>query len=110
MSFLNAFLTQTATYWAPGAPDGYGGYTFASPAQLRVRWENRSVAATDQNGKQFLSRSIIYLENDVVLDGYLFLGASSTVDPRGVAGAVTIKDFRKVPSLDGSEFERRALL
>ena len=110
MSILTAFYLQDATWWAKGAPDGFGGFAFATPVALKVRWEERTELATDEEGNEFVARSRIYLPQDVEVDDYLFLGTSTVSDPRTVEGAHRVRDFRKIPDLFNNDAERKALV
>ncbi len=110
MSILTAFQLQDATWWAKGAPDGFGGYTFATPVALKVRWEQRTELATDEEGNEFIARSRVYLSQDVEVDDYLFLGVSVVGDPRTVEGSHRVRTFRKIPDLFNTDEERRVLL
>lgn len=53
---------------------------------------------------------VVYLGQDVEIGGYLFLGTSSDPDPTDIDGAYLIREFRKIPTEDGNDFERRAVL
>ncbi len=110
MSFLHTFLNQIATYWAPGAPDGFGAFTYASPVELNCRWEDRVEVMTDEDGTQFVSKSRIFLEDDVVKEGYLLLGESTAIDPQKVDNAYKVRVFAKTPDLLAENFERKAFL
>lgn len=103
-------LQQDVTYWSPGTPDGFGGTTFGSPIYLKGRWEERSELITTPDGELLRARTRVFLDRDVVTGGYLYLGRSANASPAMVEGAHEILDFRKIPSLDATTFERRALL
>ncbi len=110
MSFLTLFLNQVATYWSPGVPDGFGGFTYDAPVELNCRWEDRVEVMTDTEGTQFVSKARIFLEDDVVHEGYLFLGVSTATDPQKVDDAYKIRVFAKIPDLLAENFERKAFL
>lgn len=110
MSWLTALHKQTATYWACTGVDSAGDRQFAAPTTLTVKWEDRSDIVIDQDGEEGRSRAVVYLGTDVGVEGYLFLGSSVAADPRTVTGAYLIKEFRKVPTADANDFERRAVL
>ena len=110
MSILTAYQLQDATWWARGAPDGFGGFTFATPVALKVRWEQRTELATDEEGNEFVARSRVYLPQDIEVDDYLFLGISTVSDPKSVDGSHRVRDFRRIPDLFNTDVERRVLL
>jgi len=101
---------QTATYWALSGNDGYGGRTFSTPATVSVFWQDVNQKYMDESGEEKVSTSKVFLEQDVTVGSYLYLGTSTETSPYDVDGAYEIKSFSKIPSLDASEFERKALL
>jgi hypothetical protein len=110
MSFTTNRLLQKATYWAPGAPDGFGGQTFASPQTINVRWEDRVQLFVDDFGEEVRSRAVVFTEVDILTDGYLFLGESNASDPTTVEGSYLIRQFRKIPNLGNNFYERKVVL
>lgn len=103
-------LVQTVTYWTRSTPDGFGGYSWTAPVQIKAHWEDRTELFVTSAGQSKASRAIVYLESDVEEGGYLFLGNSSVTNPTTLSGAWEIMGFRKIPSVDGLVFERRAIL
>ena len=106
---------QTAMYWSTPSSDGYGGYTFANPVELDCRWEDRVEKFIGPSGEDEISSSVVFLEQDVVLGGYLFLGDendldSAAISPYDVDGAKEIRSFRKTPDKKVSKYERVAYL
>lgn len=101
---------QTATYWVLSGNDGYGGKTFSSPTTLSVFWQDVQEKYTDEKGEEKVSRAKVFVQEDVTLGSYLYLGTSTESSPYDVSGAYEIRSFSKLPSLDGSQFERKAML
>jgi len=101
---------QTATYWANPKPDGVGGDTFDSPVELLVRWEDKQSLFLNEKGKQVLSKAIVYPQQDLDLNGYLFLGTSTEANPVDQAGATLIRSFGKVPNIKATKFLRKVYL
>ncbi len=91
-------LKQTATYWSPGAEDGFGKKTFTR-GERRVRWEDRIEVVTDKKGKEYVSKSRIFSFDSFDLDGYLLLGSSGGADPTVVADAFEIHAVSSIPNL-----------
>lgn len=95
-------LNQTLTYWAPSAvatTDLYGKPTFSAPVQLSCRWEDRTEQLKDKKGEEFISKSRIFLNDDVDLDGYVFLGTSVSITPSLLTGAYEIQQKGRQPDL-----------
>lgn len=101
---------QTATYWALSGNDGYGGKTFSTPTSITVFWQDVQQKYVDESGEEKVSKAKVFLEQDVTLGSYLYLGTSTESSPYDVDGSYEIKAFSKIPSLDASEFERKAML
>lgn len=101
---------QTATYWAPSTPNGFGGYTYATPVQIIVRWEYKQEEVVKENGETVVSRAVVFTSLDLANHGYLYLGTSTTADPTTVANAFQIQAIIKTPDLRNMTSERRAIL
>lgn len=116
MSYLTEDHTGYAVYWGNPAPDGYGGFSWDTPVELSVRWEEKARQFLSSDGELSVSRAIVYLGQDVARDGVLYQGrladlsAAQKADPRTVTGAQGIRRFDKTPEIDGSDFERVAYL
>jgi len=124
--FMQMAYKQTAVYWGSPQNDGSGGYIFADPVELSpdnnngVRWENRNELGgrvLDNKGDIISCNAIVFLNQDVVEEGYLMLGtlddldSDSTINPRLIDGAFEIKRFDKVPAIGSTtDFYRRAYL
>ena len=97
---MDFVLTHTATYWAPGTPDGFGQGSFAAPVQVACRWEDKAVMfVSPATGKQEISSSRIFMDTGVILDGYLFLGKSTSTTPKNLAGAKRIAAVKRISDL-----------
>lgn len=105
---------QTVVYWGTPVSDGSGGRTFATPVELKVRWEDRAEMFVDAQGREKRSRAVCYPGQDVDLGGYLYLGQladlSSAPEPADTATAYEIQGFMKVPDIKGTRFMRTAWL
>jgi hypothetical protein len=98
MSFARQ-MKQTITYWAPSTTDVYGKKTYASPVALTGRWEEKQEIFRDKTGKDIMSKARIFLQQAVVIDGYLYLGTSAGSDPTTVSGAWEIQAVGRMPDL-----------
>lgn len=103
-------LKQTATYWEFDSLNNFGQATFKSPVTIDCRWEDKVVLFYDRHGKEKTSESVVFLGQDVVVGGYLFLGTSVAADPKTVIGAREIAAFHKIPNIRGTKYTRKALL
>jgi len=112
---LTKSLKQTCVYWSTPAADGYGGYSFSDAVELSCRWEDRMELFINPQGKEERSQAVVYLDQDVDLGGYLYLGelddfSSSAPDPQEVSGVKEIKSLKKIPNLKATAYLRKVWL
>ena len=111
--FISGKLNQTAVYWGNPVSDGAGGRTFADPVEVAVRWEDKFI---DLRGREVRSRAVVYLAQDVVAEGYLYLGTLADLssaeegDPLSIAAAYEIRGYAKSPDVAGGRFLRQVWL
>ncbi len=110
MSLLTRNLRQTATLWVFNGVSNSGDPSFVAPVQVTVRWEDRVIEFIDNRGEKTVSKSVVYLSQDVNQGDFMVLGTDSTASPINVVGAFEVRDFRKIPAINGTDMERRALL
>lgn len=105
-SFIKKVCVQTAIYWGNPQPDGYGGYIYDAPVEIKCRWEDSSdVINTHFEGLESNNKSEIMLTQNVDVEGYLYLGSlTDTFDtgtdltkPSTVKGAHLIYSVSRVP-------------
>jgi len=110
MSFIDRLFSQTITYWGSPSTSGWGGKTFDTPITLSGRWEDKQELFIDPMGNEVRSLAVVYVDQDVDLGGYLYLGTSTESDPETVSEAREIRSFAKVPSIDGETYLRKVWL
>jgi len=117
INLLTRTCTQTAVYWGTPVDDGYGGRSFADPVEISCRWEDKNQKLTASNGEEFISRSRVFVTQDVDERGYLYLGdlddldSGEEADPMTAEGAYEIARFDKVaPMHPVTEFVRTVYL
>lgn len=93
-------LNQTATYWAPGSSDGFGGVDFLPPIVIACRWQTQNVLFRSSTGEELTSNAVIYPDRELLRKGYLAEGdESASADPRTVVGAREIRGANVAPSV-----------
>lgn len=117
MSYITKHHNQTIIYWANPVTDGYGGSTYTTPVDIKGRWVDKQVNFIDVAGRELMSKSVIYLGQDVSMGGFLYLGSLNDLDssvddthPKNVDGAEEIRGFTKIPNLKADDFERKAFI
>jgi hypothetical protein len=121
MDILEDMLVQIAVYWPPGSAetggtdwDEYGRRLFGDPVEIACRWEDTAVEFMDPQGTKLISRSVVYADRDLRVGGLLLLGSLDTAldysEPARNEGAYPIRNFGKLPTLEGDEFLRTAWL
>ena len=121
-SFLTRTCKQVAVYWGSPVNDGYGGKTFADPVEIFCRWEDKNEIFVAPNGDEAVSKSVVYVLQDLDQEGYLYLGtlddllesggeSTGELVPSEIEGAQIIKRFDKTPALGSTtEFLRKVYL
>lgn len=116
MSMFTRNLKQTIVYWGTPVADGYGGYTFNTPIEIKGRWEDSQQVFVDSSGVQSISKAVIYVDRDVSIESYLYLGdlddiaSSDESNPKNVSGAYMIKSFNKIPNIKTTDYERKVFV
>ncbi len=108
MGILSRNLKEDVTHWTV-ASDAFGGYTFGTPAALKGRWEQKSVQFRLPTGEEVTSDAVVYLNGDVDVEDYIFLGESEVADPTTIK-AFQVRQFHKTPDLRNLESLREAFL
>lgn len=96
------FAVQTAVYWGSPKPDGYGGYSFSEPEEIKVRWDGEEEISIDQYGNEFYQKAKVIVTKDLDFEGYMLLGKlidlpSDTTSPVGIPEAYQIRRKVTVP-------------
>jgi hypothetical protein len=110
-TFIQNALKQKAVYWGNPVNDGTNNFTFDTPVEIDCRWQDKAVLFVGANGEQDVSRSIIYTIDDLVLNGYLYLGtldelydvaesSAYELNPKEIDNAFIIKNIDKSPSMN----------
>jgi hypothetical protein len=106
-----SLLKEPITYWPPsGGEDQYGNPTHTGPQLLRGRWEERSEEVTANSGEAIISKAIVYVSEDVAVEGYLARGDFVGQSDPGLASATQVRVFQRIPALRSATYERRAIL
>lgn len=110
-------LIQTAVYWGNPVNTGYGKYTFDDPIEIKCRWEEKKQVLTSDDGEKFISRAIVFVLQDLDVDGVLYLGelddldSAQAEDPSTIENMAIIKRFEKTPGFgENSVYLRKAFL
>lgn len=123
-SFIRKISAQTAVYWGSPCDNGFGGKTFAEGIEIQCRWQDTGKETMiTVNGKEYISNTQVLVNEDLDVEGWLFLGSLSDLDdlgynslikdfrPNEIDGAYEIKRFSKIPLIKSStKFVRTAYL
>lgn len=110
MSITSEYRQQDATYWAPNGPDGFGGFDYAAPEAIKVRWQRKNEQFRDDQGVDHVSSHVVYPGKALEIGGYLYEGVSSESVPTDQDGAREIRQFAASPNLDNTEVVYKAWL
>ena|SRR3990167_2452926 len=101
---------QTLTYWARTGTDGYGEETFAAPAIVYGRKENKQENIRLLSGEETISKAVVYAHDEVAIGGYIAEGDLTASASPITASADEIRAIAKIPSLRSNTYEYRAYL
>jgi len=113
---IGTLCRQKAVYWGSPVNDGYGHYTFATPVEIKCRWDGKEQIVSKDDEKAVIFRSVIYVLQDVDTEGLLWLGELSDLTiaqkaaPHDITGIMIIKRFEKTPALRSRSYLRKAFL
>lgn len=116
MSLITRMRKQKVVYWGGPVKDGRGGYkSFDAPVELSARWERTVLRFIGPDGQEAITNAVAYVGVDLDVEGFLYLGAESELDPvhedpQTISGVFQIKQFGKIPNLKATEFLRIAYL
>lgn len=101
--YISVFMQQTATYWAPGVNDGFGGMTsYAAPILIQCRWQDEEDLFINDQGEEETSNTVVYPDRELAVKGVLALGSFLTfLDPKIIETSVEIRQIGASPSLKG---------
>ena len=120
--FISNNLPEVAVYWGNPVNNGYGSYNYATPVEIKCRWEEMVQYIYEDEGGQILSRAVVYVEVDLQEKGLLYRGSlqslmDSGIDSAGdidytvIDGVFEIKRWGKTPALNSTtSFLRKAYL
>ena len=114
-AFISKQYKQNIVYWGNPTPDGYGGYSYASPVDLDCRIESVSEVIQFENGEEIIARAAVYLDRELDRGGYVYVGTTDDSviddDPKNVEGSMVVLANEKIPRLGSStEFMYKAYL
>ena len=115
-TFMSDTLKQFAVWWPKSADPGDMGRTWGTVSEISVRWITRGVLFTDVAGKEQRSEAVVYCQDDVSEEDYIYFGrladlsGAEQADPFQVQNSREVRRFEKTPSIDADVFVRRAFV
>lgn len=116
MSIITKMRRQNGVYWGSPVPAGDGSYTYATPVNIKCRWQGTNNLFITKDGDESVSKAVVFVDRDVEEGGWLWLGTVETLptgastDPRLAPRSGMIRSFDKSPNLKATEFLRKAIL
>lgn len=105
---------QSAVWWPRTGIDANGLPTYGTARELKVRWEEVNEVYTSRGGQSLVSRSKVYLGEDVREGDVLWKGAladvGDPVNPLNNAAVFEVTVFNKTPNLRATDYLRIAYL
>jgi hypothetical protein len=121
---ITRMLKQRLVYWAYAGVDNFGKPKFSPPVEIRGRWEDCNEQFTAPNLVTSVSSAKVYVGQDVLVKGVLWLSTKRWTDPAGSAiaqlvsttnpfanpRAFSIQRFDKLPTIRATKFLRTVYL
>jgi len=79
ISFIDKISAQTATYWANPVSDGYGGWTYDTPVEIKCRWDDVAKIINNDKGEEVISNAEIITNAELQEGELLYLGTLTEV-------------------------------
>jgi len=73
-SVIKRFAKQTAVYWGNPVEDGYGGYTYDDPVEIKCRWSERLTVLSTDRAETLISTAQVLTNSELEERGVLYLG------------------------------------
>lgn len=108
--WLKKRARQQITWWARGAPDGDGSFTYDTPVTIWGRWEVGRESVELRDGTSYDSQARVWVFRDISEEDYLYLGVATDADPSQLDEAYPVVRYKKTPTIKVDGFERRAWL
>lgn len=110
-----AVRKQDAVWWEKTGVNSSGQPVYAAPVDLKVRWTDMAQLFVDNRGTQQVSKSVVFVGEEVAVGDVLMLGTVaadviSGLKPLSHPGASEVRQFRKTPDRSARKFVRKAVL
>ncbi len=111
MTIATRHMKEDVTHWPIAGSDGYGGFTYDTPAVIKGRWEETAVLFLTPSGEEQISSSVVYLPSEVAVGDYLGLGdLSATADPTTLDDTWRVKQHGRNTDLRNLQSIRKVFL
>jgi hypothetical protein len=111
---IKRFCVETCVYWGNPQNDGFGGFTFDTPVELKCRWEEKAQVdigwfSTGFPSNVFISKASVLVLYDLDLQGYLWLGTLAQLNALGydTSKPITIPQAYIIHRVDKIPFVRK---
>ena len=114
MGFIDWPCNQEAVYWEFNGYNDYGKPQYKSSVEIMCRWDDITQEYINPRGDRDVSKSMIIVNQDIVLKSVLMLGTSDDItdedNPLNNTGAWEIKQVLRTPNIDADETLITAIL
>lgn len=105
-----AFRKQKAVYLEANGADNYGKSKLDAAVELDVRWVAKQRQVITKEGKEVTSDVSVTLDQDVVVDGIMWLGELDDFDEDDTDDLFRVIAFDKTPDIKARVYKRTAYL
>lgn len=114
MSIIKKMRKQKAIYWKRTGIDQFSEPEFAAPVEVACRWDDKSELFRSPEGREVVSRAIVYPDRDMDVGDYLLKATQAEFDamglddyskarPQDIEGAFPVRSPMETPNLRATE-------
>lgn len=114
---IRSMCIHTAVYWESPVNDGFGGFIYNDPVEIKCFWQDKEQIIGKDDEKVVISRAVVYSLIDLETDGLLWLGnlddltTAQQSNPRSIDGIQIVKRFEKTAAMrSNSVYMRKSFL
>lgn len=104
-SFISAIFNQTLVLWNTPVNNGYNALTYATPIEIKGRWENKSELLHVGNTELGASTAQVYTMENVKKGNWVYLGSLTDLteeqkaNPKLLEEAYEVKEVQEYTKL-----------
>jgi len=100
LQFIAKVCVQTAVYWGNPVPSGTGQMNYDDAREIFVRWTDKAQIVKSADGKEIVSIAEVLVQEDLGMEGLLYLGSLSDFSPLQLSNPVNLEGVLEIKGKD----------